>query len=64
MIQTKTPPFESVFDPGKIEITVYGNVFASNTFLQGLIVEDLPDKSLLDKHDNDYQVTIGIRAVK
>jgi hypothetical protein len=56
--------FESVFDPDKIEITAYGNVFTANALLQGLAVEDLPDKSIFGKHDNDYQVTIGIKAVK
>jgi hypothetical protein len=56
--------FESVFDKDKIEITAYGNVFAANAFLQGLAVEDLPNKHILDKLDDDYQITIGIKAVK
>jgi hypothetical protein len=56
--------FESVFDKDKIEITAYGNVFAANALLQGLAVEDLPGTHILDKQDNDYQVTIGIKAVK
>jgi len=56
--------FESVFDKNNIEITTYGNVLSANAFLQGLSVEDLSSKKLLDKHDIDYQVTIGIRAIK
>jgi SAM-dependent methyltransferase len=56
--------FESVFNKDKIEIMIYGNVLAANTLLQGLAVEDLPNKHVLDKYDNDYQVTIGIKAVK
>jgi hypothetical protein len=56
--------FESVFDKDKIEITTYGNVFAANALLQGLAVEDLPEKHILDKPDNDYQVIIGIKVTK
>lgn len=42
----------------------YGNVAAATAFIQGIAVEDLPNKKMLDIQDNDYQVTIGIKAVK
>jgi hypothetical protein len=56
--------FESVFDKNNIEVTPYGNLFCANALLQGLAVEDLPNKHLLAKHDNDYQVIICIKAIK
>lgn len=55
---------EEVFGGGNVEITTYGNVLAATAFLQGLAVDDLPDVSLLDKVDPNYQITIGIKAVK
>ena len=48
----------------QVEIVPMGNVMASCAFLQGLAVEELPRKELLDVMDNDYQMIIGIRAVK
>jgi len=56
--------FETVFPKDNITITTYGNVLSATAFLQGLSLEDLPKKKLLDKHDIDYQITIGIRAIK
>jgi len=47
-----------------IEITVYGNVLAAIALLQGISIEDLPNKSLLDVVDEDYQVLIAIKARK
>ena len=55
---------ESVFGEGNVEIVTFGNVLAATAFLQGLAVDDLPDTSLLDKKDQDYQITIGIKATK
>lgn len=55
---------ESVFGEGNVEVVTFGNVLAATAFLQGLAVDDLPDISLLDKRDIDYQITIGIRATK
>jgi hypothetical protein len=46
------------------KISVFGNVAASIAFLQGISVEDLPDISILDKSDNDYQLIIGVVAFK
>ena len=53
-----------VFGEDNVEVITYGNALAATAFLQGLSVDDLPNISLLDETDPDYQVTIGIRAVK
>lgn len=55
--------FEPVFKGG-IEIESYGNVLAATAFLQGLAVEDLPNRDMLDEHDPDYQMLITIVARK
>ena len=54
--------FEPVF--GSVEIVTFGNVGAAMAFLDGLAVEDLPDRSVLDVCDPDYQLVIGIAAQK
>ncbi len=46
------------------KIRVYGNLLIAKAFLDGLAVEDLPDKSLLDREDPDYPVTVGFRGVR
>jgi hypothetical protein len=56
--------FEKIYGKGNVNVTVYGNVLATIAFLQGIVVEDLPNSALLDKTDNRYQVTIGIKAQK
>ena len=56
--------FTEYFREENITIQTYGNVFAANAFLQGLALEDIEDKSLLNENDPDYQVTLGIRAVR
>lgn len=43
-------------------IEIYGNVAASVAFLEGVAVEDLPDRAILDHVDRDYQVTLGVVA--
>lgn len=55
---------ESVFGEEHVEVVTYGNVLAATAFLQGLAVDDLPNQSLLSKKDIDYQIIIGIKAVK
>jgi len=55
--------FEPVFRGG-VEIASFGNVLAATAFLQGLAVEDLPDRALLDENDPDYQILITIVARK
>ena len=56
--------FAEYFRDENITIQMYGNVFAANAFLQGLALEDIEDKSLLNVRDIDYQITLGIRAVR
>lgn len=56
--------FEAVFPKDNITIEQYGNIATVIAELQGLCVEDLPDKSILDKLDLDYPLTIGIMAHK
>ena len=48
----------------EVSVWSYGNVFAAKAFLDGLSVEDIPDRALLDYQDDDYQVTITIKARK
>lgn len=55
--------FEPVFRGG-LEIKSFGNVMAAIAFLQGVSVEDLPDRTLLDHHDPDYQLLLTIWAKK
>ena len=55
--------FEPVFTGG-CTIECFGTAFAATAFLQGVAVEDLPDVSLLDRHDPDYQMIVGIVARK
>jgi hypothetical protein len=54
---------EPVFRGG-VEIEVFGNVLAATAFLQGVAVEELPDPSLLNHRDDDYQMTIAAVARK
>jgi len=56
--------FEECFGQGNVEIETFGNVLAAKCFLDGLAVEDLPDRTLLDVVDTDYPITLGIKAVK
>lgn len=51
------------FPPGHASATADGNVLAATAFLQGLAVDELTAAEL-DHVDPEYQVTIGIRAVK
>jgi hypothetical protein len=43
-------------------VEIHGNVAAAVAFLEGVAVEDLPDRSILDRMDPDYQVTLGVVA--
>lgn len=47
-----------------VQVKVYGNALAATAFIQGLAVEDLKNTDLLDELDKDYQVTLGLIAVK
>jgi hypothetical protein len=55
--------FEPVFTGG-VEIESFGNVLSATAFLQGIALEDLPDRTLLDRNDPDYQLLITIVARK
>jgi SAM-dependent methyltransferase len=55
--------FEDIFGPENVTVVTYGNVRAACAFLQGMAAHELKRKEL-EVHDPDYQVTIGVRAVK
>ena len=55
--------FEEVFGDGNVDTEVYGNVLSATAFLQGISVEELTKEEIFYK-DEDYQVTICIKAVK
>lgn len=55
--------FEEVFRPEDVTVSTYGNVLSATASLQGLISTELRREEL-DSYDRDYQVLIGIRAVK
>jgi len=55
--------FQPVFGDG-VEIQSFGNMLAASAFLQGIAVEDLPDPTLLDEQNTDYQLIIAIVARK
>jgi hypothetical protein len=47
-----------------VEVESFGNALAAQIYLQGIAVEDLPDRSLLEVRDDDYPVLIGFCARK
>ncbi|MDR0868792.1 MAG: class I SAM-dependent methyltransferase [Planctomycetota bacterium] len=55
---------EKVFGAGNVEVITYGNALSAMLMLQGVAQEDLPDKTVLDKTDADYQVIIGVKATR
>jgi SAM-dependent methyltransferase len=55
--------FTEVFGTGNVTVEVYGNVFAAVAFLHGIASHELKHAEL-DYRDRDYQVTLGVRAVK
>jgi hypothetical protein len=55
--------FEEVFDQGKVEVIVYGNVLSAIALLEGISSEELSREELFHS-DKDYQVTIAIKAIK
>jgi hypothetical protein len=48
----------------EVEIKTFGNVLAAKAFLDGVVLEDLPDTSILDINDNNYQLVIAFKAIK
>jgi hypothetical protein len=55
--------FAEVFPEENLEVQAHGNVLAATAFLQGLGINELAQEEL-DHHDPDYEVLIGVRAVK
>lgn len=55
--------FEETFPKEKVTVKAYGNVLSAVAFLHGLAVEDLKSQEL-DYRDQDYEVTITVRAIK
>ena len=48
----------------EVRVSIYGNALAATAFIQGVAVEDLTNVGLLEEHDDDYQVTLGLVAIK
>jgi SAM-dependent methyltransferase len=55
--------FAETFPHDDLQINIYGNVLAGVAFLHGLAVDEV-GASNLEIHDPDYEILIGIRAVK
>lgn len=55
--------FAEVFGPGVV-VEAHGNLLAAKALLDGWAVEDVPERSLLDERDEDYQVVITVVARK
>lgn len=56
---------ERLFSPlftGGVEVAGQGNLAAAIAYLQGLAVEELPDRELLATPDDDYPVTVTVVA--
>lgn len=47
-----------------VQVKSWGNLVGAMAFLQGLSVEDLPSKKMLEENDPDYQLVITIKAWK
>jgi SAM-dependent methyltransferase len=46
------------------EVTSYGNALAAQALIQGVAVEDLPNRTLLNPKDKDYPIIIGFKCQK
>ncbi len=55
--------FSETFPPNQIYVSAYGNVLAATGFLYGMATEELRREEL-EHFDPNYEVTIGVRAVK
>lgn len=55
--------FEEVFPTSDVTVEIHGNVLAAVGFLHGLAVHELKPEEL-DFTDEDYQVSIAVRAVR
>jgi hypothetical protein len=61
--QSAHRPFGRAFPPSRVKAVAYGNVLAAVAFLHGLAAEELTPAEL-DYEDADFEVLIGVRAVK
>jgi hypothetical protein len=55
--------FEEAFGPDAVSVSSYGNVLAATAMLHGIAAEELRPEEL-DAHDPDFEVLIGVRAVR
>lgn len=55
--------FGDVFGAANVQVETYGNVLAACAFLHGLSAKDLSTREL-DYHDDRFQLSISVRAVK
>lgn len=55
--------FSGAFGEASVEVVTYGNVLAATAFLHGLVERELT-RDELEFHDPDYEVLIGVKAVK
>lgn len=55
--------FGDVFSDPDVVLNTYGNVLAATAFLHGLVQKELTPAEL-EYHDPDYEVIIGIKAMK
>jgi SAM-dependent methyltransferase len=55
--------FEEAFPANQVTVQSYGNVLTATAFLYGLAAEELSSEEL-DARDPNFEVTIGVRAVK
>lgn len=56
--------FEKVFGENMVETVVFGNALAATAFIQGIPVEEILNKNKLMEIDDNYQLIIGIKAIK
>ena len=55
--------FSVVFTAENVVVHTYGNVLTATAFLHGLVQEELTREEL-EYNDPDYEVTIGVKAIK
>jgi LmbE family N-acetylglucosaminyl deacetylase/SAM-dependent methyltransferase len=55
--------FREFFDDHAVSVTTYGNVLSATAFLHGLADRELTREEL-ENWDQDYELVIGVRAVK
>jgi SAM-dependent methyltransferase len=61
--QSATRLFEESFGEGAVAVDAYGNVLAAAAQLYGIAAEELRTEELAHR-DRDYEVVLGVRAVK